>query len=107
MGIFTRKKSKKEGLNTPNLPPIHIKQIIIENSRDFQVLRQNLQDGNIMVCNISPLFDLPPQHQNLRQKNYHMLQHLKQFCIEKGGSISKLEDHVLLITPNDTIKISR
>ncbi len=105
MGWFVKKTTKNKGAENSTCPPIYIKQINITNSRDFLVLRQNLQEGNIMVCNITSLFASPNRNMEARQKSFHYLEQLKQFCIKTGGSISKLEDHVLLITPDQQIKI--
>ena len=105
MGLFTRKKMDEEQGKSQSLPPIYIKQIHLANNRDFMILRQNLQQGNIMICNLNPLFTAAQRKGGNSRNNHSQLHQLKQFCITNGGSISKLEDHVLLITPNKDYKI--
>lgn len=105
MGLFTRKKPNSFEDHPKLTQEIHIKQIKISNNKDFMVLRQNLLAGHIMICNLNPLFEITQQKSLNYQKNYQNLQLIKRYCIENGGSISKLQEHILIITPNHEVKI--
>ena len=107
MGIFSKNQSNQPNNVSKISRLIHIKKINLAKSRDFLVLRQNLNQGNIMICNLNPLFRSSKLTSNENQNNYQQLQQIKRFCMQSGGSVSKIDDHLLLITPNKNIKIQQ
>lgn len=56
MGMFSRKKKKINSAFTNRLTnSIYIKQIAIHSNSDFTILKHNLLDGHIMICDLKPL----------------------------------------------------
>ena len=110
MGLFTKKKTTSHLIQALQQQEIYIKQITINSARDFMLLKHNLLDGSIMVANLAPLVKIA-QGKNghgkdgrLELQNY--LQKIKAYCLQNGGSVSKLKESVLIITPNRNIKIN-
>ncbi|WP_371801651.1 hypothetical protein [Candidatus Lokiarchaeum ossiferum] len=103
MGIFTKKK--QSGLSSRYNKEVHIKQITINSHRDFTVLRHNLLDGNIMICNLKPLVKIAKKDRT-NQDLHNSLQKIKHYCIQNGAMVSKLEESLLLITPNSDFMIN-
>ena len=107
MGIFNKNQPNQQNNLGKITRTIHIKKINLSKSRDFLILRQNLNQGNIMICNLNPLFRSSKLTSNENQNNYQQLQQIKRFCLQSGGSVSKIDNHLLLITPNKNIKIQQ
>ncbi len=101
MGLFTRKPEKSE-LTAPNISNFcFIKQINLTSSRDMVILRNDLLEGNIMVVNLRIFFDDPQNQKELQLSLHTLLQQIKQYCLKTGGSVLKLKEHLLIITPNN------
>ena len=107
IGIFNKNQPNQQNNLGKITRTIHIKKINLSKSRDFLILRQNLNQGNIMICNLNPLFRSSKLTSNENQNNYQQLQQIKRFCLQSGGSVSKIDNHLLLITPNKNIKIQQ
>ncbi len=102
MGIFTKKKNESPNLGGNLNHDIHIKQITINSRRDFIVLRHHLLEGDIMVCNLRPLIKIVKNNNQSNELHNH-LQQIKHYCLQYGGMVSKLEESLLLVTPNSNI----
>lgn len=113
MGIFSRKKKKEYTHFTSRLiNSIYIKQIAIHSNSDFTILKNNLLDGHIMVCDLGPLIKIAKGLQSSggerggnKQILHNQLQQIKKYCLQHGGNVTKLEESILLITPNENFKL--
>ncbi|MHA1765909.1 MAG: hypothetical protein DRO88_06930 [Promethearchaeia archaeon] len=111
MGMFTRKKKKLDSPFTNRLTrSIYIKQIAIHSNSDFTILKHNLLDGHIMVCDLSPLVKIAKGLEGSRTGGnkeilHNQLQQIKKYCMQHGGNVTKLKDSILLITPNEIFKL--
>lgn len=103
MGIFTKKKAKHSSYFTKE---VQIKQITINSNRDFTVLRQNLLAGNLMICNLQHLVKIAKADRK-NQELHNSLQQIKHYCIQNGAMVSKLEESLLLVTPNSDFMINQ
>ena len=131
MGIFANKKNKKQlstqrsslkkiipmnqrvmtnqikNQNIHNIQSpkkIHIKQFSISSANDFLLLRRELIEGNIMVVNLKSLIQTATGIQQNREPLQKQLQLIKQYCTQHGGSASKIQDDLIVITPNSNIR---
>jgi len=104
MGLFT-KKNTSPLIQALQKQEIYIKRITINSARDFMLLKHNLLDGSIMVANLAPLVKIAGKNGD-RQELQSYLQQIKHYCLQNGGSVSKLKESVLIITPNRNIKIN-
>jgi len=109
--MFSRKKKK---LNTPFTNrltnSIYIKQIAIHSNSDFTILKHNLLDGHIMVCDLSPIVRIAKGLEGSgaggnKQVLHNQLQMIKKYCLQHGGNVTKLKESILLITPNENFKL--
>jgi SepF-like predicted cell division protein (DUF552 family) len=105
MGLFTKKNKESKAFSMINANGIVIKQITINSSRDFTVLRHNLLEGNIMVCNLKPLVKIAREHNNNQELHSH-LQQIKHYCLQNGGNVAKIKESLLLITPNNNYSLN-
>lgn len=105
MGLFTKKKSISPLIQALQKQEIYIKRITINSARDFMLLKHNLLDGSIMVANLAPLVKIAGKDGD-RQELQSYLQQIKHYCLQNCGSVSKLKESVLIITPNRNIKIN-
>ncbi len=109
MGMFSR---KKKNFNTPFTNrltnSIYIKQIAIYSNSDFTILKHNLLDGHIIVCDLSPIVRIAKGLQGSGDKQilHNQLQLIKKYCLQHGGNVTKLKESILLITPNENFKLS-
>ncbi len=116
MGLFswTKSKDKKRNkedrdaalddgnLNVPDLEKrIFIKQIKIKSNRDFMLLRHELLNGNIMIVNLNNLVNLANGPTKDRRPLQKQLNLIKKYCLQHGGSISKLNRGKIIVAPND------
>lgn len=106
MGLFTRKTKENNGSPSP-FESFYIKRITLNNSRDFILLQQNLLEGNLMIVNFKPLARIAHQNNSDVSILQEQLQRIKKYCLRTGGSVTKLKESVLLITPNNLFKIER
>jgi len=111
MGMFSKKKKK---LNSPYtnrlINSIYIKQIAIHSNSDFTILKHNLLDGHIMICDLSPLVRIAKGLHGSgasgnKQILHNQLQQIKKYCLQHGGNVTKLKESMLLITPNTNFKL--
>jgi SepF-like predicted cell division protein (DUF552 family) len=108
MGMFSRKKKKVNTPFTSRLTnSIYIKQIAIHSNSDFTILKHNLLDGHIMVCDLSPLVRIAKglEGRGNKQILHNQLQQIKKYCLQHGGNVTKLKESILLITPNENFKL--
>ncbi len=111
MGMFSKKKKKVNTPFTNRLTnSIYIKQIAIHSNSDFTILKHNLLDGHIMVCDLSPLVRIAKGLESSRaggnkQILHNQLQQIKKYCLQHGGNVTKLKESILLITPNENFKL--
>jgi len=111
MGMFSKKKKKVYTHFTSRLiNTIYIKQIAIHSNSDFTILKHNLLDGHIMVCDLKPLVKIAKGLQGSgggnKQILHNQLQQIKKYCLQHGGNVTKLKESILLITPNEKFKLS-
>ncbi|MHA1777222.1 MAG: hypothetical protein ACTSWC_10635 [Promethearchaeota archaeon] len=106
MGLFTRKtKETSEPQNGPE--SFYIKRITLNGARDFVLLQQNLLEGNLMIVNFRPLARTAHQSNSESSMLHDQLQRIKKYCLRTGGSVTKLKESLLLITPNNLFRIER
>ena len=111
MGMFSRKKKNVNSPFTNRITnSIYIKQIAIHSNSDFAILKHNLLDGHIMVCDLSPLVRIAKGLQGSgdegnKQILHNQLQQIKKYCLQHGGNVTKLKESILLITPNINFKL--
>ena len=68
---------------------------------DVELIRKDLLDGNIMVLNAEHLLE-----SNSVLELKRAIDQLRGSCKELGGSIGRIGDRLLIITPNPYIKIN-
>ena len=106
MGLFTH-KSKPEPTPHDLAKELYIKQITLNSARDYPLLQHNLLDGNIMVVNFHPLAKSSVNESQEYSPLHVQLQKIKRYCLKNGGSVAKLKEGTLLITPNSQVKIHK
>lgn len=106
MGLFTR-KTKETNSSYQLSKELFIKQITLNSSRDYPLLQHNLLDGNIMIVNLRPLGKSSIKDANGSSALQIQLQKIKRYCLKNGGSVAKLQEGTLLITPNNQYKIEK
>ncbi|MHA1583728.1 MAG: cell division protein SepF [Promethearchaeota archaeon] len=104
MGIFKKKEVNLQNSNSLQHTRF-IKQITIHSSHDFKILRQNLLNGDIVVCDLTPLREIARGQNSANNELQNSLQQIRRYCLQNGGSVAKLEENFLLITPNTNIRI--
>jgi len=111
MGMFSKKKKKVNTPFTNRLTnSIYIKQIAIHSNSDFTILKHNLLDGHIIVCDLGPLVRIAKGLEGSgtrenKQILHNQLQQIKKYCLQHGGNVTKLKESILLITPNENFKL--
>ncbi len=107
MGIFNRKSKEEETSSHQLAKELYIKQITLNSSRDYPLLQHNLLDGHIMVVNLQPLAKIANRESPGSTTLHVQLQKIKRYCLKNGGSVVKLQEGTLLITPNNQFKIAK
>jgi SepF-like predicted cell division protein (DUF552 family) len=79
----------------------YIKMINFNSLNDLEMIQRDLQEGNIMVLNTEKLLD---SRSILELKR--AIDKLRGSCQDLGGSIGRIGDQFLVITPNPYIRIS-
>lgn len=87
-----RKKMKRE------IEPIHVKSIKLTGSERVERILDEIQDGNIVISNMTPLMEEGPEE--LKEA----LNHLKESAEEMGGQVAKLSDSRIIAAP-ELVKI--
>lgn len=78
----------------------YIKMINFESLNDVEKIQRDLQDGNIMVVNTEKLL----QTRSILELK-RAIDKLRGSCQGLGGSIGRIGDQFLIITPNPYIRI--
>ena len=79
----------------------YIKMINFDSLKDLEMIQRDLQEGNIMVINTEKLLE---SRSILELKR--AIDRLRGSCQDLGGSIGRIGDQFLVITPNPYIRIS-
>lgn len=75
------------------IEPIYVKSIDLESIANIQEVTRELQDGNIVILDISPLMDKDPE--DLKRA----INQLKGICQGIGGDIGRLTEYKVIATP--------
>ena len=79
----------------------------LNSPKDFPVLKHNLLEGNVLVVNLRPLIKIAKSKGGDTQALNQQLQNIKNYCLQYEGSVSKIHDSMLLITPNKQYVIEK
>jgi hypothetical protein len=75
------------------IEPIYVKSMDLQSIADVQEVTRELQGGNIVILDITPLMDEDPE--DLKRA----IDQLKGICQGIGGSIGRLTEYKVIATP--------
>lgn len=76
----------------------------MNNLDEIDNIKENLADGNIIILNANALLE---NHKDKLLEIKRAIELLRSFCREIGGSIGRIGDNFLIMTPNPYIRIGR
>ncbi|MHA1775310.1 MAG: hypothetical protein DRO88_05095 [Promethearchaeia archaeon] len=83
-------------------PPVYIRKLELQDQRDLKHISENLAKNRILFVQTRLFFE-QHQHDLITLKN--TMNKLKQICMRHGGSVGRIGDDILVLTPNDQIKL--
>ncbi|MCF2141546.1 MAG: cell division protein SepF [Candidatus Lokiarchaeota archaeon] len=82
--------------------PVYIRKLDLQDQRDLRQISENLAKNRILFVQTKKFFE---QHQNDLITLKNTMNQLKQICLRNGGSIGRVGDDILVLTPNPNIKL--
>jgi SepF-like predicted cell division protein (DUF552 family) len=81
---------------------IYISQRDLSEEKELSQIETDLKGGKILLLNTEPFFEL---HQDNLVSLKNAMDQLKIMCSRVKGSIGRIGDNLLIITPNERIKL--
>ena len=81
---------------------IYISQRQLTDQKDLPQIETELKNGQILFLKTSNFFE---QYQDEVIKLKQMIDQLKEMCLNIGGSIGRIGSDLLVLTPNEKIKL--
>jgi len=81
---------------------IYISQRQLTDQKDLSQIENDLRANKILFLKTSQFFE---QYQDEVIKLKQMIDQLKKICLNFGGSIGRIGPDLLVLTPNDKIKL--
>lgn len=81
---------------------IYISQRQLTDQRDLSQIENDLKNGQILFLKTGQFFE---QYQDEVIKLKSAIDQLKKICISFGGSIGRIGSDLLVLTPNEKIKL--
>ncbi|WP_457557664.1 hypothetical protein [Candidatus Harpocratesius sp.] len=82
--------------------PVYIRKLDLQDQRDLKQISDNLAKNRILFVQTKKFFE---HHQNDLITLKNTMNQLKQICLHHGGSIGRVGDDILVLTPNPNIKL--
>ena len=81
---------------------IYISQRQLTDQGDLSQIENDLKSGQILFLNTGQFFE---QYQDEVIRLKQMIDQLKKICLNYGGSIGRIGPNLLVLTPNEKIKL--
>ncbi|MHA1675112.1 MAG: hypothetical protein ACTSYI_15960 [Promethearchaeota archaeon] len=81
---------------------VYIKKIELRDEKDFKRINQNLAQNRILFIQTKLYFE---NHQEDLVTLRNTMNQLKQICLRNGGSMGRVGEDILVLTPNPQIRL--
>ncbi|MHA1522335.1 MAG: hypothetical protein ACTSVZ_02540 [Promethearchaeota archaeon] len=85
-----------------NSNPVYIKKIELQDEHDFKKISKNLNQNRILFVQTKLYFE---SHRDDIITLRKTMNQLKQICLRNGGSMGRIGEDILVLTPNPQIRL--